>query len=220
MIALAADRVTLLAPWGLALGAAAVGGLVLLHAITVGRPRPAWLPTARFAPDRAPRATRRLARPTDRRLLALRATSALLAGVALARPVREPVRQHVARVVIADIGDAATRPAVRDGVRALAGPGDVVVPLAGVPRRPLDVPTRPPASAADSVARLAALDSALADSAPSSDPSVHPSRGQSAAAPLSAALIAARRAAPGAAAVADSVELVIVSPLARDAVDA
>ncbi|GJG86344.1 hypothetical protein tb265_15250 [Gemmatimonadetes bacterium T265] len=199
---------TLLAPWGLALGAAVAGVLVLLHAITVGRPRPAWLPTARFAPDRAPRAARRIARSTDRGLLALRVAAVLLAGLALARPVREPVRRRVARLVLADVSDGATGAAVRDSVRALVGAGDALVAFAAVPRPVLLLPINAPA--ADAGARRAALDSALA------------AAGQDADAPasLSAALVAARRAALALAAGADSLELVVVSPFGREVVDA
>jgi len=206
------NGVGLLAPWGVALGAVVAGALLLLHAITVGRPRPAWLPTARFAPDRAPRVVQRLGRMADRWLLALRVLAVLLAGVALARPVREPERRRIARVVLADMSDRSVRAAVGDSVRALVGSGDAVVAFAAVPRAALLVPAGRPSLAADSAAPRGALDSTLAAAAPDSV--------ADAPASLSAALVAARRSAPLVAAGADSVELVIISPFARDAVDA
>lgn len=199
----------MLAPGWLALGVGVAAVLVALHAITVGRPRPAWLPTARFAPDRAPRAERRLARPADQRLLAIRVLAALLAALALARPVREPERRRVARLVLADVSDAATHTAVVDRVRGLAGAGDVVVAFAAAPRPPL-VLGGVPRTSTDTVTRRASLDSALAPSA--ADSGVPAS--------LSAALVAARRAAPALAAGADSLELVVVSPFPREAADA
>ncbi|GLC25867.1 BatA domain-containing protein [Roseisolibacter agri] len=195
--------VTLLAPWGLAAGVAVAAALVALHAITVGRPRPSWLPTARFAPERAPRAVRRLSRPTDLLVLALRLLAALLAGLALARPVRTPPRAAVARLIVADRSRTADASSIASAVRALARPGDVVLPFDAAPGAPL---TWTPG--VDSAAWSRALDSAVAAKAPDA-------RGS-----LSAALIAARRAAPTLAAGADSLALVVVSPLARETVDA
>jgi hypothetical protein len=190
-----------------AAGVLAASALVVLHAITIGRPRPQWLPTARFAPERAPRAVRRLSRPADRLLLALRVLAALLAGLALARPVRTPERAAVARLLLVDRSRAATAPAqraaVRDAVRALARPGDVVLPFDATPAAPLSY-----APDAEPATWTRTLDSAL---------TVPPAAARGA---LSAALVAARRAAPSLAVRADSLELVIVSPLARETVDA
>ncbi len=196
-------NVTLLAPWGLAVGVGVAAALVALHAITVGRPRPAWLPTARFAPERAPRAVRRLSRPRDRRLLALRVLAALLAGLALARPVRTPTRVAVTRLILADRSRAAEPRAIARAVHDVARPGDIVLPFDAVPHALLAWPAD-----VDSAAWARALDSALA---------VGPRdvRGS-----LSAALVAARRAAPALAAGADSLALVIVSPLVHETVDA
>ncbi|MGZ9194740.1 MAG: BatA domain-containing protein [Gemmatirosa sp.] len=192
---------TLLAPWGLAAGVAVAAALVALHAITIGRPRPSWLPTARFAPERAPRAVRRLSRPRDRRLLALRVLAALLAGLALARPVRTPPRVAVTRLIVADRSRAADANAIAGAVRRIARPGDVVLPFDAAPGALLTWPAD-----LDSAAWSRALDSALV---------VRDRRGA-----LSAALVAARRAAPALAVGADSLALVIVSPLVRETVDA
>ena len=206
--------VTFLAPWAIPLGVAVAGALVVLHAITVGRPRPAWLPTARFAPDRAPRAERRLSRPADRWLLALRVAAALLAAVALARPVRQPERRRIARLVLADVSNASMRAAVRDSVRALVNPGDALVAFAATPRPALATAARATPTTADSLAVRTSVDSALAAaaSAASANQELRPS--------LSAGLIAARRAAPALANSADSIELLVVSPFPRDGVDA
>ncbi len=210
-LALPGLGVAFAAPWGLALGAGAAAALVALHAITVGRPRPVWLPTARFAPERPPRAARRLRRPTDRRLLALRAGAALLAGAAVARPVPLPERRAVRRVVLADRSRAADPAAVRAAVLDVARPGDVLVPFDAAPGAPVALPAAP----ADTGAALRRqVDSALAAT-----------RGAGAGdvggvGSLSAALVAARRLAPALAPGADSLELVVVSPLAAEEADA
>ncbi len=211
---------TLLAPWWLALGAGVAAVLALLHAITVGRPRPAWLPTARFAPDRAPRAERRLARPADRALLALRALAAALAAVALARPVREPARRRVARVVVADVSDRVTRGAVRDSVRALVEPGDALIATGGVPQPIVHIPIVARGAADATVARRRTVDSALSATVQAIAARATTTTVDDAPAVLSTALVSARRAAAGVAETSDSVDLVMVSPFRRDAVDA
>ncbi|MBV9878849.1 MAG: BatA domain-containing protein [Gemmatirosa sp.] len=196
---------TLLAPWWLAAGAAAALGLVALHLLAVGRPAPVAWPTARFVPVRAARARRLAPRPADRLLLAVRVAAVLLAALALARPTRTPARRPVARIVLADVSRAARDPAaVRDSVRALAASatasGDLLVAFDTTAAAPVAFGATP--AARDSIANAAL---APRDAAP-------------AAGSLSAALAAARRAAPRLRAAADSIELVIVSPLlAREA---
>ena len=192
---------TFLAPGLLALGAAAAIALVALHLLAIGRPAPWLLPTARFVPARSARARRLTRRPADRVLLAMRVAAALLAALALARPTRTPARRPLARVILADasraVGDARE---VRDSVRALASAGDLVVAF--------DTATR----AAERLGEASMRDSTIAafDVAPSA-----PAAGS-----LSAALVAARRAVPMLRETADSVELVIVSPLTAREVDA
>ena len=185
-----------LAPWFLAGAALAAAGVVALHFLAFQRPRPAVLPTARFLPDRPARAASPARRPRDLLLLALRVLLVLLVGAAFARPVPEPRRRPVARVVALDmsraVGDAA---AARDSARGLLREGDVLV-------------------AFDSAARV--VDGAATDTllrAATSGPAA--ARGS-----LSAALVAALRTAPALRERADSVELVLVSPLATEEVDA
>ena len=181
-----------LAPGWLLAGAAAAALVGLLHLLAWRRPQETPLPTARFAPDRPARAAARALRPTDLALLALRALLVMLVAAAFARPVLgRPA--GVGRVVLADRSRAVASPAeVRDSVRRLVRPGDVVVTF--------DTGAR-----ADPVRDSATL---TADSVPR------------AAGSLSAALVAASRAAPRLRRQADSLELVIVSPLLREDIDA
>jgi hypothetical protein len=195
---------TFLAPGWIFVGVGGALALVALHLLALGRPAPLVLPTARFVPLRAARARRLARRPTDLLLLAARAGAVLLGALALARPTRTPTRRPVARVIVAD---RAGVPAVRDSVRALAargiaGAGDLLVGFDASARTPL-------ALGATAAARDSSIDAALGpDSAPV------------AAGSLSAALAAARRAAPRLREAADSLELVIVSPLTTAEVDA
>jgi hypothetical protein len=207
------------APWGLALGVGAAGALVALHAVTVGRPRPAALPTARFAPDRPPRAARRVRRPSDLVPLALRVTAALAAGAALAGPVPVPARAPVRRLVLADRSRAADSAQVRAAVRAVARPGDVVVPFAAAPGAPATVGDTAGDAAGDTAAGNTAAAGAARDRALDAVLGAAPESPR-AAGSLSAALVAARRLAPGLAAGADSLELVLVSPLVAEEADA
>jgi len=192
---------TLLAPGWLFLGAGAALALVALHLLAVGRPAPWLLPTARFVPVRSARARRLARRPADRLLLALRVAAVLLAALALARPTRRPTRRAIARVVLADVSRAVRDAAeVRDSVRALAGVGDLVIAFDTSAARPVAIGA---AVARDSLVGALGGDSTAA-----------------AAGSLSAALAAARRAVPTLREAADSVELVIVSPLTAREVDA
>ena len=181
---------TWLAPGYLFAGALASLAIVALHLLAWRRPPVAALPTARFIPDAPARARARSARPADRLLLALRVLVLLLASAALARPVRVPERRPLARVVIADVSAS-------------------VADVAGVGAR-----VRQAAEEGDAVV---VMDS-VARVAPSRD-SI-PTRAIAHVGRLSAALVAARDAARELAPRADSVVLVIVSPLLREEVDA
>jgi hypothetical protein len=149
--------------------------------------------------------------------------AALAAGTALARPVPITERESVRRVVLADRSRAAAPAVVRAAVLAAVRPGDVVLPFDAVPHAPLVLPPAP----ADTAAVRRLVDSALA--APAAPPA-GAARASSAAGTgaatatgpgsLSAALVAARRLAPALAADTDSLELVLVSPLAAEEADA
>ena len=182
---------TLLAPWFLAAGAIAAAAVVALHFLAWGRPPELLLPTARFVPDRPARAAARATTPADLVLLALRVLLVMLVALALAGPVRSASGRGVRRVILADVSSAVLAPAdVRDSVRAIARDGDVVI-------------------AFDTLARAIGPDDSLTFGAA-------PQAGGA----LSVALVAALRAAPRLRTRAESIELVIVSPLTASEMDA
>ena len=164
---------------------------VALHFIVTRQPRAGVLPTARFVPDMPATATARATRPSDLLLLLLRVLLVLAMGAGLAKPVLKPSRGASARVILADVSRSVTDvAALRDSVRSVHGDGDIVI-------------------AFDSSARiLGHLDSLDA---------IAPSRARGR---LSAGLIAAMRAASLLRERADSLELVVVSPLAAEVMDA
>ena len=189
---------TFLAPWALVAGVLAAGSAVLLHLVARQRPAAYLLPTARFIPDRRTLVSRVTTRPRDLLLLALRMLLLLSAAAAFARPVLAPALASRARIVLLDrsrvVADAAAAVAV---ARALL-PGDV-------PSRLITFDSG--AALADDAIHI--LDSLTRDTTRAI-----------AAGSLTAALVAARRAAPLVAGQADSVELVLVSPLAAHELDA
>ncbi len=180
-----------LTPLWFAAAAAGVLGVIALHLITTQRPPPATLPTARFVPPGDARASSRAARPTDVWLLVLRCLALLLLGAAFAGPVTRSRGSSLARVFVVDRSRGALADA-RDSAAALLKDGDAVVLLDSA----ATIVTR---GAADSLRALATVRA----------------RGS-----LSAGLVGARRAARDLAQTADSVELVIISPLTADEIDA
>ena len=180
-----------LAPLWLAAAGAAALGAVALHFITTQRPAAAPLPTARFVPQGDARASSRAARPTDLLLLLLRCAALLLLGTAFAGPVTRAPGVPLARVIVADRSRGALAD-VRDSAVALVRPGDALVLF----------------DSSATVIAAGGLDSLRALAATRA-------RGS-----LSAALVGARRAAGDLARRADSVELVVVSPLTGDELDA
>ena len=183
---------SVLLPWVLGLGALAVAAIVALHLLARHEP-PRWmLPTARFVPASRERAPARSLRLSDRRLLALRAVALVAMAIAMAGPWWHGVRVPMARVVIADLSRTVTdRAAVVAAARSAARAGDRIVVLDSLPR----------------VVALGPLDTLAAQPAPTR-------RGR-----LGAALLLARDQARTLARGADSVALVLVSPLTRDALD-
>jgi hypothetical protein len=185
--------VTFLAPGYLVAAAAVAATIVLLHFLSTRQPRTVPLPTARFAPDRVVRAQTRAIRLQDVALMTLRAALVLAVGGALGRPVLQSSRRSHARILLVDRSRAVARGSeAADSLRALSAPGDAVVVF-------------------DEGARL--LRNRVADSATVAAPTFK--RGN-----LSAALIAALRAASSMRDEVDSVELAIISPLAREEFDA
>lgn len=189
---------TFLAPWALAIGGLAAAGTVLLHLVARQRPAAYILPTTRFIPDRRTLVSRVATRPRDLLLLALRVLLLLSAAAAFARPVLAPNRGVRARLIVLDrSGSLATSRAAIDRARELLTDG---------------VPTR-----------LIVLDSSatyVADAARALDSLARDSSHVSRPASLTGALVAARRAGPLLGADADSVELVLVSPVMREQLDA
>lgn len=184
---------TLLAPGFLLAALGAALAVLALHCFAVQPPRPRVLPTARFLPEQPVRAVATLRRPLDRRLLALRVLALLLLGAGFARPVRPPARGTVARVLLVDESRlVASAAEASDSVRRLARPGDALVRFDSAAAPAVSLGSAPP-------------------------PPVRPTGARGS---LSAALAAAGRGARLARARADSVELVLVSPLAREEWDA
>ena len=160
-----------------------------LHLIARSRPRAEPLPTARFVPSRQSHERARAVALSDVPLLALRILAVTAIGVAVAAPVASP-RGVVERIVLVDRSRAvASTSELHDSLRALVRSSDLVIPF-------------------DSVALMRA-DRVVTDSITTTD-----ARGS-----LSAGLAAAIRAAVVTAVHADSMELVIVSPLAREEFD-
>jgi hypothetical protein len=184
---------TFLAPGFFLASLAVAAGLVALHFIVTRQPRAAVLPTARFVPDTRATAVARAPRPSDLLLMFLRVLLVIAAGAGLAKPVLTPPRGREARVILVDVSRSARDSlAMRDSVRGVYRNGDAVVVF-------------------DSSARL--LGGNLGDTLGALRPSLR--RGN-----LSAAFVAALRAASGLRDRADSLELVVVSPLAREELDA
>ena len=183
---------SVLLPWVLGLGALAVAAIVALHLLARHEP-PRWmLPTARFVPASRERAPARSLRLSDRRLLALRAVALVAMAIAMAGPWWHGVRVPMARVVIVDLSRTVSdRAAVAAAAWSAARAGDRIVVLDSLPR----------------VVALGPLDTLAAQPAPTR-------RGR-----LGAALLLARDQARTLARGADSVALVLVSPLTRDALD-
>jgi hypothetical protein len=178
--------VSFLAPGFLMAAAAAAVSMVVLHLIVTRRPRAVSLPTARFVPDVPVTSRSRSVQLSDLLLLAVRVLTILFAGAALARSVFAPHRERVVRVIVADVsGSPASRIEVRDSVRTLFRPGDAVVAF-DTTARVIESP--------DSIGIRA--------SATPRDPGS-----------ISAGLVAALHAATVVRDGADSVELVIVSPI-------
>jgi len=187
--------VTLLAPLALGIGIAAAAVVLGLHLLTTRRPPPAVLPTARFVPVSEARAVARAQRPTDLLLLALRMLAVLLIAAAFARPVPDAPGPQVRSVVLLDVSRSLADPVTaRAAARERLTVGGALVLF-------------------DTAAREVAADSlaVLGDDA---------STGRGAQGALSPALLAGRRAATRIARGADSVRLVIVSPITEGAADA
>ncbi|MBI3566704.1 MAG: BatA domain-containing protein [Gemmatimonadetes bacterium] len=180
---------TWLAPAWLAVAALAAAGAIALHFIATARAPESPLPTARFVPAGTASAAARARRPADLLLLALRVLALALLGAAFAGPLFVRPGATLRRVVVADASRSSASD-VRDSVRAWWRAGDALVTVDSSAR-----------TVGDGRAALETL-------APTG------ARG-SLSAGLAAALPAARTLVRG----ADSVELVVVTPLTGDELD-
>jgi hypothetical protein len=182
-----------LAPGFLFASLTVAAAIVAVHFIVRRQPRAAILPTARFVPDTRTTTVAPAKRPSDLLLMLLRVLLILAAGAGLAKPVFKPSRGAQARVILVDVSRSVRDSmAIRDSVRALRRSQDAVVLFDSSARPVVE-------NVADTLERLAATSK----------------RGN-----LSAALIAALRAGSSLRDRADSLELVIVSPFAREEFDA
>lgn len=189
-----------LAPAYLIAAGAIAAGVVALHFLSTREPDTDLLPTVRFIPRVPVQATTITLRFSDPWLLALRALLILLLGAALARPVLRPLPAPVARIAVVDVSRAVGDPReLADSARAYVDGAAAVVFFDGEAREV-------GAGAADS---LEALAGATGREWPGG------AKGS-----LSSAMIAALRAASRLRDGADSLELVVISPFAREERDA
>ena len=184
---------TLLVPGFFFASLAVAAAVIALHFIVTRQPTAAVLPTARFVPNLPATATARATRPSDLLLMLLRVLLVLAVGTALARPIFKPSRNATARVILVDASrSVGDIQAIRDSSLRYYRDGDAVLVF-------------------DSAARL--VGGSVSDSVRAI--SKNRSEGR-----LSGALISALRAGSSLRDKADSLELVIVSPLASDEFDA
>lgn len=203
---------TVNAPIALVIAGFAIAAAVAAHLLSVQQPRMWTLPTARFVRDSTAMAVARANRPRDLLLLLLRALVLGALGAAFAGVSCAARRSPVAAVVVVDGMDIqgfleqARQVVLRDSALRALPVRRLVVAGGGV---------QSPRSSADPVVSVlpieASLDAALAaarDTIPRAD-------GEPPG--LASLLLAARRAAVEVAADADSVVLVVLSPLRDDA---
>jgi hypothetical protein len=199
-------------PLFLYLAAVAAAGIIALHVIARQRPPSSLLPTARFVPEFQTRVTSRTPRPSDPGLLLLRLLMIALVGVALAAPVFESRSQAVRRVLLLDVSsDASSVEEVRDSAAVYFSAGDAVVLSAGS-----TAGVRDGIAGDTGIIQLDSLPVELTYQAASAQGGrTHYREGS-----LTTGLLGALRAARIVAHDADSVELVLVSPLLESQFDA
>jgi hypothetical protein len=183
--------VTLAAPLFAWVAAAVAVATVALHLLAWRKPPESPLPTARFVPEAPIRTVSRAVKPTDLALLALRVLTVLLVGVALAGPTILPRSRGLGRVVVVDRSRTAVNGAIADAARRELRTGDALV----------------------------LFDSAAREVSAASGDSIGGTVAQRERGSISAALIAAARAARRLQRAHDSVEIVVVSPVAVEELD-
>ncbi|HEX8945818.1 MAG TPA: hypothetical protein VF785_21940, partial [Gemmatimonadaceae bacterium] len=183
-------HVSWLLPSAFAIAGVAALVATALHFIARSRPVAESLPTARFVPHRPVRARARSIALSDILLLVVRIAAILALGAAVAGPVFAGARGRVRRIVALDRSrDVGDMREARDSARAVLRAGDVLIAFDSVAAAPRG------SDALDSVTSIDAVGS------------------------LSAALAAAVRAAARLSSDADSMELVLVSPIGTEEID-
>jgi hypothetical protein len=115
--------VTLAAPGFLAAAFAVAAAVTALHLLVLRPPPASRLPTARFVPAGPSVVRRRETWPQDRKLLALRIATILLAGLAFAGPALGARRVRAARIVAMDL----SAPSAHDSARRYLGASDILI---------------------------------------------------------------------------------------------
>ena len=180
---------SVLAPYFLLAAAFVAAGVVALHFLARSQPPRTLFPPSRFVPESRERAPSRSVTPNDLLLLALRVLAVMLLGLAFARPTLTAARRALVRIVLLDRSRAVASPAAAsDSARRWVRDGDVLVVF-------------------DSVANVAGQ-SAL-DSVPRSVATGV--RGS-----LSGAIVRAVREGTRLRDLADSIEIVVVSPFVAE----
>ncbi|MDQ6716736.1 MAG: BatA domain-containing protein, partial [Gemmatimonadota bacterium] len=182
--------ISFLHPGFLYAAGAAAAAVVALHFLVAEQPRAGMLPTARFFPDVEVRSTTLTLRLSDIMLLLLRVLTLLLIGAAFAQPQLEQARAAARTIVLLDQSRSAGPDAGDSAAKYLPGAAAVIV--------------------FDSVA----VESTPPDAAARSGAAGVRRRGS-----LSSALIVALRSATRMRDGADSLEMVLVSPLRAEELD-
>lgn len=185
--------VTFLHPGFLYTAAGASAVVVALHFLVAEQPRAGVLPTVRFFPDVEVRSTTLAVSLSDLLLLLVRVLTLMLIGAAFAQPHLKPSRSAILRIVAVDVSrDVAKMDELRDSAKKyLAGSHAAIL---------FD------STAAETTAK-GATDSISV---------LYPVTGGRRRGALSSALIVALRASSRMSERADSIELVLISPLASE----
>ncbi|MDE2793593.1 MAG: BatA domain-containing protein [Gemmatimonadota bacterium] len=233
-----------LAPVYLIAAGAVAAGVVALHFLSTREPDTDLLPTTRFIPKVPVQATTITVRFTDPWLLVLRVLLILLLGAALARPLIHPLSAPVARIAVVDVSRAVgSARELADSARGyVEGAAAVVffdrearevgggamdsldalaegtpVPVVGGAGQTVDSPGVP----ADEETRDSPEGGPAGDGTGTRGAaSEGPRRTRAEKGSLSSALIAALRTASRLRDGADSLQLVVISPFAREERDA
>lgn len=199
---------TINTPMALVIAAVAIAAVIAVHLLSVQQPRVLAFPTARFVRDSTAHAVTRANRPRDLWLLLVRVLAISALGTAFAGVSCAALRPSAAAIVVVDGADVpGFLERARDAVRR-----DSTLRVLPV-RRLVVAGGRAPSSHANAnpVVSVLPMAAPLATALDTMPPAVGESPG------LAALLLAARRSSVTMAEEADSVVLVVLSPLLEDA---